>query len=157
MAPDSAELPVIDLILNGYTGLFLAAFVAATLLPAQSELVLVTMMLSGRYESEWLFAVATIGNVLGSMLNWAMGRFLGSTAMASRFRGSQAAMVRAERWYRRWGSWSLLACWVPVIGDPLTFLAGLLRMPFMRFALIVTLAKAGRYLVVMLGAAGMAG
>ena len=128
-------------------GLFLAAFAAATLIPAQSEAVLVALILSASHPVWLLLTVATLGNVLGSAVNWAMGRFLIRFAGRRWFSVSQAQMDKATGWYARWGHWSLLASWVPVIGDPLTLVAGVLREPFWRFALIVTLAKGGRYLV----------
>lgn len=128
-------------------GLFLAAFLAATLIPAQSEAVLVGLILAGGHPVWLLLAVATVGNVLGSVVNWALGRFLSHKAGARWFPLSQAQMGRAAAWYRRWGFWSLLAAWVPVIGDPLTLAAGVMREPIWRFTLIVTLAKGGRYLV----------
>ncbi|MGA0543488.1 YqaA family protein [Neotabrizicola sp. VNH66] len=128
-------------------GLFLAAFAAATLIPAQSEAVLVAMILSANHPVWLLLAVATCGNVLGSAVNWAIGRFLTRFADRRWFPFSQAQMDKATGWYASWGHWSLLASWVPVIGDPLTLVAGVLREPFWRFALIVTLAKCGRYLV----------
>lgn len=128
-------------------GLFLAAFAAATLIPAQSEALLVALILSASHPIWLLLTIATLGNVLGSAVNWAMGRFLIRFADRRWFPFSQAQMDKATGWYDRWGHWSLLASWVPVIGDPLTLVAGVLREPFWRFALIVTLAKGGRYLV----------
>jgi len=114
-------------------GLFVAALVAATLIPAQSEAVLV---------------VATAGNVLGSVVNWVMGRFLIRYSSDRRwFPFSQSQIDKATRWYARWGYWSLLGAWLPVMGDPLTLVASVLREPLWRFVLIVTLAKGGRYLV----------
>jgi membrane protein YqaA with SNARE-associated domain len=128
-------------------GLFLAAFAAATLIPAQSEAVLIALILSASHPVWLLLTVATFGNVLGSAVNWAMGRFLIRFANRRWFPVSQAQMDRATGWYWRWGHWSLLASWVPVVGDPLTLVAGALKEPFWRFVLIVTLAKGGRYLV----------
>ena len=128
-------------------GLFLAAFAAATLIPAQSEAVLVAMILAASHPIWLLLTIATLGNVLGSAVNWAMGRFLIRFADRRWFPFSQAQMDKATGWYACWGHWSLLASWVPVIGDPLTLVAGVLREPFWRFALIVTFAKGGRYLV----------
>ena len=128
-------------------GLFLAAFAAATLIPAQSEAVLVALILSASQPVWILLTAATFGNVLGSAVNWAMGRFLIRFADRRWFPASQAQMDRATGWYARWGYWSLLASWVPIIGDPLTLVAGVLREPFWRFVLIVTIAKGGRYAV----------
>ena len=128
-------------------GLFLAAFAAATLIPAQSEAVLVALILSASHPVSLLLLIATVGNVLGSAVNWAMGRFLTRFADRQWFPVSKAQLDKAAGWYVRWGHWSLLGSWIPVIGDPLTFAAGVLREPFWRFALIVTLAKRGRYVV----------
>ena len=129
----------------GYAGLFLAAFVAASLLPAQSELLLFAMLQSGRFEPVLLLLVASAGNVLGSALNWGIGRYLSQHRDARWFLVSASAMERAEGWYGRYGWPSLLLSWLPIVGDPLTLVAGLLRTPFPLFLLVVTVAKAGRY------------
>ena len=99
--------------------------------------------------------VATLGNVLGSVLNWLLGRYLSHFADHRWFPFSARQMARASGWYQRWGYWSLLASWVPIIGDPLTLAAGMMREPLWRFLLIVTLAKGGRYLVLILLARGV--
>ncbi len=138
-------------------GLFLAAFSAATLIPAQSEAVLVALILGGSQPIWLLLVVATVGNVLGSAVNWAMGRFLILFSDRRWFPFSQSQIDRASGWYARWGHCSLLASWVPVIGDPLTLIAGALREPFWRFALVVTLAKGGRYLVLAWITLGLSG
>ncbi len=128
--------------------LFSAAFIAATLLPAQSELVLAGLLVKGAQPVWLLIAVATAGNVLGSSVNWLLGRW------CERFRGrrwfpvKERDIAKAEAWYRRYGRWSLLASWAPVIGDPLTLVAGILREPFRSFLILVCIAKLGRYLVV---------
>ena len=127
------------------SGLFLAAFAAATLLPAQSELVLVGVLLRGDWPAWLPVAVATAGNVLGSVVNWGLGRGVARFAGQRWFPVKPAALARATGWYARYGLWSLLASWVPVIGDPLTVAAGVLRTPLWLFVLLVTLAKGGRY------------
>lgn len=129
-------------------GLFTAALVAATLVPAQSEAVLAGMVVVGSHPVWLLLAVATAGNVLGSILNWAAGRYLMHFSDRGWFPVSRARLDQAAAWYGKYGRWSLLGSWVPVIGDPLTLAAGLLREPLWRFVLIVTIAKGGRYLVV---------
>lgn len=129
------------------TGLFLAALVAATLVPAQSEAVLVALVLGGGHPVALLVAVATVGNVLGSVVNWALGRFLMRFADHPRFPFSPAQVARAQGWYARWGWVSLFGSWLPVVGDPLTLAAGTMREPLWRFLLVVTAAKLGRYLV----------
>jgi len=133
--------------LISYLGLFLAAFGAATLLPMQSEAVLVGMLLSDRYVISTLLAVAIVGNVLGSVLNWVLGRCVERFRHSRWFPVSEAKLAKAQQSYLRYGHWSLLLSWVPIIGDPLTVVAGVMREPFWRFLLIVTLAKGLRYLV----------
>lgn len=135
-----------ETLLAQYAGLFAAAFVAATILPAQSELLLGTMLVSGRFDATLLLAVATAGNVLGSVVNWVLGRYFAHYREKRWFPASPANMARAEAWFARFGPAVLLLSWVPVIGDPLTVLAGALRMRFTTFLLVVTLAKGGRYL-----------
>lgn len=130
------------------TGLFLAALVAATLLPAQSEAVLVGLILGGAHPVWLLLAVATVGNVLGALVNWVIGRWLGGFAARRHPPGPGSPRARAEGWYRRWGWISLFGSWLPIIGDPLTVAAGALREPLWRFTIVVTLAKGGRYLAV---------
>jgi len=129
----------------GYLGLFLAAFGAATLLPLQSEAVLVGLLVSDRYWLWGLLAVATLGNVLGSLVNWWLGRGLERFQDRRWFPVSPKHMERARAHYQRYGYWSLLLSWLPVVGDPLTLIAGVMREPFGRFLLIVTLAKGARY------------
>lgn len=137
-------------------GLYLAAFTAATLIPAQSEAVLIALILNSVHPVWLLLVVATVGNVLGSAVNWALGRFVIRFADRRWFPVSRHQMDRATGWYVRWGHWSLLGAWLPVVGDPLTLAAGLMREPFWRFALIVTLAKGGRYLVLSWAALSLA-
>jgi len=131
-----------------YAGLFAAAFVAATILPAQSELLLGAMLVAGRFDTSFLLAVATVGNVFGSVVNWVLGRFFAHHRDKPWFPASPPTMARAEAWFDRFGPGVLLLSWVPVIGDPLTVFAGVLRMRFTVFLLVVTLAKGGRYLSV---------
>ncbi len=132
---------------TSYIGLFLAAFGAASLLPMQSEAVLVGMLLSTRYSVVLLLIVATLGNVLGSVLNWLLGRSVERFRHKRWFPVSQTKLEKAQQFYLRYGRWSLLLSWVPIIGDPLTLIAGVMREPLWRFLLIVTLAKAARYAV----------
>ena len=136
------------------SGLFLAALIAATLLPAQSEAVLVALLLDGG-DPVLLVAVATAGNVLGSLVNWWLG------LQVQRFQGrrwfpvSPARLERAQAWYRRYGRWSLLLSWAPVIGDPITLAAGVMREPLRVFLPLVFIAKAMRYIVLALMTLGL--
>nr|WP_257623017.1 YqaA family protein [Pseudomonas sp. NKUCC02_KPG] len=127
--------------------MFLAAFGAASLLPMQSEAVLVGMMLSGKYVALTLLVVATLGNVLGSVLNWVLGRSVERFRHKRWFPVSEQKLDKARAFYLRYGRWSLLLSWVPIIGDPLTMIAGIMREPLWSFVLIVTLAKGARYLL----------
>lgn len=129
-----------------YVGLFLLALVAATLLPAQSEAALAGLLLSGAYSKAGLLAAATLGNTLGSLVNWLLGRSIEHYRERRWFPASAEQLERAQRWYRRYGRWSLLLSWLPIVGDPLTLVAGVMREPLPSFLLIVALAKAGRYL-----------
>ena len=131
-----------------YAGLFAAAFVAATILPAQSEAVLVALLLAGEQPAWGLIAVASVANVLGSVVNWLIGRGLERYRDRRWFPVKPSALARAQGWYHRYGKWSLLASWVPIIGDPITVAAGVMRQPFPAFLLLVTIAKVGRYLAV---------
>lgn len=128
-----------------YAGLFGIAFAAATVFPLQSEAALVALLRAGGQPVWALVAVASVGNVLGSVVNWGLGRGIERFRDRRWFPASPAALERAQRWYRRWGHWSLMLSWAPVVGDPLTVVAGVLREPLPRFLLLVTLAKTGRY------------
>lgn len=131
-----------------YIGLFSAAFVAATILPAQSEALLGTLVLGGNHSVPVLIGVASVGNVLGSLVNWLLGRGIERFRHRRWFPVSPAMLDRASAWYRRYGRWSLLLSWMPVIGDPLTLAAGILREPLWSFVLLVAVAKTMRYIVV---------
>ena len=153
--PQGHRVPV-KVLLAGYVGLFLAAFGAGTLLPLlpkQSEVVLVGLLLNGRYSVGLLLGIATVGNVLGSMVNWQLGRSVERFKSQRWFPVKRQHLESAQRHYQRYGYWSLLFSWLPFIGDSLTLVAGILREPLWRFALIVALAKGGRYGVLMLLAA----
>ncbi|MGX9964743.1 YqaA family protein [Roseomonas sp. F4] len=131
-------------------GLFVVALGAASLLPMQSEPVLVALLLLGEHPAWLLVLVASAGNTLGSVVNWLLGRQLIRWQDRRWFPVKPAALERASGWYRKWGHWSLLLSWAPIIGDPLTLAAGVLREPFGRFLLLVALAKTGRYVVLAL-------
>ena len=128
-------------------GLFSSALIASTLFPAQSELVLAGLLIAGKQPAWLLIVVATVGNVLGSAINWWLGRNLEHFRDRRWFPFKPQALERAAGWYHRYGRWSLLLSWMPIIGDPLTLVAGVLREPLPTFIAIVTLAKLGRYLV----------
>lgn len=128
----------------GLGGLFLAAFIAATLFPASSEAALAGLVASGAYDPWLLIGVASLGNILGASVNWALGRW----AAESRWVRGNRHLTRAGLYFQRYGRWSLLFSWLPVIGDPLTLAAGLARLPFLAFLVPVALGKIARYLAV---------
>jgi membrane protein YqaA with SNARE-associated domain len=115
---------------GGYIGLFAAAFLAATILPFSSEAMLAGLSLSGGFNIALLFAVASVGNVLGAVVNWALGRGLLRWQGKRWFPLKEADLERAGRLFARYGVWTLLLAWVPFVGDPITVLAGVLRTPF---------------------------
>jgi membrane protein YqaA with SNARE-associated domain len=128
--------------------LFASAFLAATLLPFPSEVTLAGLLVAGRGEVASLWLVATIGNTLGSLVNWAMGR------LALRFEGRpwfplrRNRLAHAQRWFNRYGVWTLLLCWLPIVGDPLALVAGLMRTPFLLSVVLIAIGKGARYAVV---------
>lgn len=125
--------------------LFLSAFGAATLLPLQSEAVLVALLLNGQYAAWCLIVVASVGNILGSCVNWYLGLKLEYYKNKPWFPVSESKMLKAQRTYQKYGYWSLLLSWVPIIGDPITLIAGLMKERFWRFLMVVSIAKIGRY------------
>jgi len=133
--------------LAAYAGLFLSALVAATILPMQSEAVLVGLLVGGNHSPALLVSVASLGNILGAVLNWLLGRGIERFRDRQWFPVSVRKLEQAQVWYRRYGKWSLLGSWLPIVGDPLTVVAGVLKEPFPIFLLLVSIAKIGRYLV----------
>ncbi|MCF8722304.1 membrane protein YqaA with SNARE-associated domain [Nitrospina gracilis] len=126
--------------------MFSAAFLAATILPLSSEVVLSALLLNGLTPSV-LVAVATLGNVLGSVVNFGLGYWGTELYKRKFFRVSDNEIDAALARYQKYGTASLVFAWVPVIGDPLTLAAGILRVNFMAFLVLVTAGKLGRYLV----------
>lgn len=124
--------------------LFFVALASATLLPGGSEVWLARQWCLGE-PALVLWTVATLGNSLGSLINVALGRYARRFQGRRWFPASAVGLARAERWYLRFGEWSLLLSWVPLIGDPLTVLAGVLRLPWWRAVLLIATAKGLRY------------
>ncbi|MEH7827339.1 YqaA family protein [Gemmobacter denitrificans] len=126
------------------SGLFLAALLAATVIPAQSELVFAGLQLAGGHPLWLIWLVATCGNVLGSVVTYAMGRGIERFRHHRWFPATPEQMQRAQVWYGRWGAGSLLLSWAPG-GDVLVLMAGVMRLPVLPFLMLTTLAKGGRY------------
>lgn len=131
-----------------YGALFLAAFLAATILPAQSEMGLAFLVNQAPEAVILLVAIASAGNILGALVNWYLGRFANHWRDRRWFPISASQLDKATIWYQRYGKYSLLASWVPIIGDPITLAAGLLRTPFFPFLILVSIAKTARYLII---------
>ena len=132
------------------SSLFLMAFLAATILPLSSEALMVGLIQS---QPEWIWGfvlVASLGNILGSIVNWILGRWLINYKDHKWFPVSGKALAKAENRFNKWGWPSLLLAWVPIIGDPLTLVAGSLNYSFQKFLILVTISKAGRYITIAL-------
>ena len=129
-----------------YFGLFLISLGAATILPFGSEPAVVGLLAGGTLPWQGIVLVASIGNVLGSIINWLLGRSFTHFQDRRWFPVNQKNIVRAQGWYHRYGRATLLLSWVPLIGDPLTVAAGVLREPLWSFTLLVAFAKTGRYM-----------
>ena len=127
-------------------GLFAAAFGAATILPFQSEVVFVALQAAGRASVAALVVVASVGNTLGAVVNYIMGRGIERFRHRRWFPVNAAQLARAQRWYARYGVWTLLLSWAP-LGDGFTVIAGTMRTPVWLFMVLVTIAKTGRYVV----------
>lgn len=131
----------------GYLAVFLVSFLASTVLPVGSEWLVVALLLQG-FEPVLVVVVATLGNTLGAFTTYAIGLWGGQFLVRRLLRINDSALSRARRLYARFGSWSLLLSWLPIVGDPLCALAGLFRTSWPHFAVLVLLGKLARYIVV---------
>lgn len=132
--------------MDPYLSLFLISFVAATLLPAYSEVVLAGLLAAGH--DPWvLWAWATAGNTLGAVVNYLVGRYLLHFQDRRWFPFRADALHRTQRWFQRYGVWSLLMAWAPVGGDALTFVAGVMRVRFWVFLALTSIGKGARYAI----------
>ena len=131
-----------------YLSLFIISFLAATILPFSSELTLAGLMATSSYDNLLLLAVASFGNILGSVVNWILGFYSRNLSTKRWFPFKDKQIEKSSKWFNRFGRWSLLFAWVPIIGDPLTLVAGLLRVKFVEFLILVTIGKVSRYLII---------
>lgn len=127
----------------GMAGVFVSAFVSATLLPGNSEIVLASLVKAFPERAAAAVAIATVGNTLGGLTTYGIGRIIP---------GKDAPGVRAMAWVRRYGALSLLLSWVPFIGDALCAAAGWLRVPWWAATLAMAAGKFARYAAIALGA-----
>ena len=128
----------------GLPAMFLLGFLAATLLPLGSEWLLVALLLKGGDPFATVL-VATAGNSLGALTNYAIGLWGGPYLFRKLLRIGPAELERAQKVYSRYGSWSLLLAWLPIIGDPLCLAGGMLRVGWVHFLVLVTTGKLCRY------------
>lgn len=130
----------------GLTGLFIAALLAATPIPIQSEIIFVAAQAAAIAPLWLLIIVASVGNTLGSCATFIIGRQIARWQTRPWFPASAAQMNRATHWFHRWGHWSLLLSWAP-FGDAIVLASGMLRTPWPHFVALVAIAKTGRYMV----------
>ena len=130
-----------------YLSLFAISFLAATILPFSSELTLAGLIATSDYDNLLLLIAASFGNVLGSVVNWALGSYSRNLTTKKWFPFKETQIERSSKWFRKFGKWSLLFAWVPVLGDPLTLVAGILRVKFIDFIILVAIGKVSRYLI----------
>jgi membrane protein YqaA with SNARE-associated domain len=139
-----------------YLSLLFTALIAATLFPLSSEALLVTLLVQG-YSPILLWLVATSGNLLGSCINWYLGRQCLHWQHKKWFPVKPVQLERAQEHFQRYGLFSLLFAWLPVVGDPLTFIAGIMRVSLLKFFVLVFIGKGLRYAVVIKITLGLSG
>ena len=132
-----------------YLVLFLSAFGAATILPFYSEIAFIGM-LQQQHPPFWVWLTATSGNTLGAAVNWFLGRYLTRFEDRKWFPFKPNRLHRSQAWFQKYGVWSLLLAWLPIGGDALTFIAGVMRVRFDVFLLLTAIGKGARYGVLML-------
>jgi membrane protein YqaA with SNARE-associated domain len=132
----------------GLWGLFVASFLAATILPFSSEAILVGMAL-GPWSTLSLWSVASIGNWLGGMSSYGLGRLGDLERIARWLRTDPKKAQRLQGWVERQGYWAALLTWLPVIGDPLAIALGLGKAPWVPVTILMFIGKAARYAVVL--------
>ncbi|MDD9981312.1 MAG: DedA family protein [Gammaproteobacteria bacterium] len=137
-----------------YLTMFTSAFLAATIVPFASEIALTGALAAGG-AVHWLVLVATLGNTLGAVINWALGRFIERFRDRRWFPASPQQIERAQAWFQRYGIWSLLFAWLPVVGEPLTVVAGAMRVHIAPFLILVAIGKGLRYVVLALAVEGV--
>tara|TARA_B100000780_G_scaffold256225_1_gene205256 strand:+ start:202 stop:615 length:414 start_codon:yes stop_codon:yes gene_type:complete len=131
-----------------YTSLFIISFLAATILPLSSELTLAGLIATYNYNNLLLLIAASLGNILGSIVNWILGFYSRNLISKKWFPFKDEQIKRSSNWFNKFGKWSLLFAWVPIIGDPLTLAAGLLRVKFTEFLILVSIGKVFRYFLI---------
>lgn len=133
-----------------YIILFTSSFASSTILPGHSEITLIALITQKKYEVFYLVFFASLGNILGSVLNWYLGLYFLKFKNKKWFPFKENQINKVSKSFLKYGKWSLLLSWVPFIGDALTLVAGMFRVPLHQFIIIVSVAKIGRYIFVSL-------
>ena len=133
-----------------YIILFTSSFASSTILPGHSEITLTTLITQKKYEIFYLVIFASLGNISGSVLNWYLGLYFLKFKNKKWFPFKENNINKVSKSFLKYGKWSLLLSWVPFIGDALTLVAGMFRVPLHQFIIIVSVAKIGRYIFVSL-------
>ena len=128
-----------------YFSLFFVSFLGGSILPGSSELTLAALLSTNNYNELGLLIIASLGNILGAVCNWILGFYLLKYIKKRWFPFTLNQIDKASLWFKKFGIWSLLFAWVPIIGDPLTLVAGILKTRFSIFLFLVSIGKAGRY------------
>ena len=131
-----------------YLSLFAISFLAATILPFSSELTLAGLIATSNFDNLLLLIVASFGNILGSVVNWVFGFYSRNLTTKKWFPFKDKQIENSSKWFSKFGKWSLLFAWVPIIGDPLTLVVGLLRVRFLDFIILVAIGKVSRYVLI---------
>ena len=134
--------------IEAYITLFISSFLSSTILPGHSEITLTTFILLEKYSQFFLIFFASFGNIIGSVINWYLGFYITKFVNKSWFPFKKKQLDYVSLWYLKYGKWSLFFTWVPIIGDPLTIVAGIFRVPLIIFITIVSISKILRYIFV---------
>jgi len=134
--------------MDSYLGLFISALLSATLLPGSSEVLVASLMAAGLdVHKLWLWA--TLGNTLGAMINWVLGAYLLHYQGRRWFPFKPEGLQRSQAWFQKYGVWTLLLAWAPLVGDALTFIAGMMKVRLAIFMVLVFVGKGLRYALIL--------
>ena len=133
-----------------YISLFFLSFLAATIIPFSSEVGLASLLKLNLYNDLLLLISASVGNILGSCVNWYLGIYSRTFEKRKWFPFDKKNLSKASNWFEKYGKWSLLLSWMPVVGDPITFIAGTMKTKFKTFIILVSISKISRYLVILI-------
>jgi len=134
-----------------YISIFFLSFLAATIIPFSSEVGLFSYMAVGKFNNELLLIFASLGNILGSCVNYILGLYIIKFKTKSWFPFKDNQILKATKWFNRFGVYSLFFAFLPIVGDPLTLIAGMFRVSFIKFIILVSFGKILRYLLIYYG------